>query len=67
MSLQTAGSNTRIHEYVLVSKEMDIAKRIIICGDFDALIDTSTEWSGSSTRNDKSFVDWTIMQKLKDH
>ena len=59
MSLQTAGSNTRIHEYELISKEMESAKRIIICGDFNALIDASTEWSGSSTRNYKPFVDWT--------
>ena len=45
---------------------MESAKRIIICGDFNALLDASTEWSGSSTRNDKSFVDWTIRHKLQD-
>jgi exonuclease III len=66
MSLQTAGSNTRIHEYELISKEMESAKRIIICGDFNALLDASTEWSGSSTRNDKPFVDWKIRHKLQD-
>jgi hypothetical protein len=41
-------------------------KHIIFCGDFNALLDPETEWTGKSPRQDSPFIDWFHQNELHD-
>jgi hypothetical protein len=65
MSLHTAGTQARNKEFEKVTQELN-TPHVILCGDFNALLDPDTEWSGTSERQDKPFINFVNQNGLQD-